>query len=355
MRSIELFGIYAKIALDTSDFESGVKDAKKDGESLAGQLKDGLSNAADKAEKSMKDAGDAADNMSGGFTIAKGVIANLVSGGIQLAISAFGNLLSTIWNLDEATEEYRIAMGKLNTAYEAAGYSSGVANQAFTSFYGILGDVDTATEASQLLAKLADNEEDVATWTNIAAGVYGTFGDSLPIEGLIEAANETAKTGVVTGVFADALNWAGISEDEFNAKLAACGTEAERNQLIMDTLNGTYSEAADTFYENNDALVETRENQIRLQDAMAKVGEAIQNLKTGLLNALLPTIEKVAASFSDFISNLDIDAIAENIENFIDFIMQNGSTIISIIAGIGAGFAAWKITSLVTSAISACF
>lgn len=43
-------------------------------------------------------------------------------------------------------------------------------------------------------------------------GVSGTFGDALPIEGLIESANETAKVGKVTGVLADALNWAGISE-----------------------------------------------------------------------------------------------------------------------------------------------
>src|SRR5699024_1140866 len=93
--------------------------------------------------------------------------------------------------LDGATEEYRIAQGKLNTAYEAAGYSAQTATQAYRDFYGILGDTDTATEASQLLAKLAENEQDVSTWTRIAAGVSGTFGDSLPIEGLIEAANET--------------------------------------------------------------------------------------------------------------------------------------------------------------------
>ena len=59
--------------------------------------------------------------------------------------------------LDGATEEYRIAQGKLNTAYEAAGYSAQTATQAYRDFYGILGVTDTATEASQLLAKLAEN------------------------------------------------------------------------------------------------------------------------------------------------------------------------------------------------------
>ncbi len=64
-------------------------------------------------------------------------------------------------------------------------------------------------------------EQDITKWTNIAAGVYGTFGDALPIEGMIESANETAKVGEVTGSLADALNWVGISEDAFNEK-AGC-------------------------------------------------------------------------------------------------------------------------------------
>ena len=135
----------------------------------------------------------------------------LAADSVEFLIGKIGDLVQWVLGLNEATEEYRVAQGKLNTAFDAAGFSVDVANQAFTDFYKILGDIDTAAEASQLLASLARNEEDVAKWTQIAAGVYGTFGDALPIEGLIEAANETAKTGKVTGVLADALNWAGES------------------------------------------------------------------------------------------------------------------------------------------------
>ena len=254
------------MSLDTSDYEKGVKSASASGEKLADDL-DKLSGAAQKA--------------GNGFTVAKGVLANFISGGVTAAVSAVGNLASTIWNLDEATAEHSIAMGRLNTAYEAAGYGADTAQQAFTAFYGILGDTDTATEASQLLAKLADSAEDVSTWTDIAAGVSGTFGDSLPIESLIEAANETARVGEVTGTLADALNWAGeVGEDEFNAMLAECSSEAERNQLIMDTLAGTYGEAADAFYKNNEALVAGRESQVQMQDSLSQLGEAIGKIKT---------------------------------------------------------------------------
>lgn len=176
--------------------------------------------------------------------------------------------------MDNLTREYRTAQGKLNTAYEAAGYSAQTATQAYNEFYKILGDTDTATEASQLLAKLAQNEQDVSKWTRIAAGVNGTFGDSLPIEGFIEATNETAKVGKVTGVLADALNWVGISEDAMNAKLSALGTEEERNALLMQTLSGAYDEAADSFYRNNAEMVRTRQTEAQLTATLAKLGSA---------------------------------------------------------------------------------
>lgn len=270
---INLFDLFAKISLDTSEYDSGVKDVSKSGGSLASKLKNGLASA--------------------GKVAAAGIGAITAAAG-----AAVGGLLA----LESSTEEYRVAQGKLNTAFEAAGYGAETAQQAYNSFYGILGDTDTATEASQLLAKLADSAEDVSTWTDIAAGVAGTFGDSLPIEGLIEASNETAKVGQVTGVLADALNWAGISEDDFNARLSSCSSESERNQLIMDTLSGTYDEASEAFYRNNEALVESRNNQAQLDATLATLGQTVSNVKNRLLTEFLPAISNVATAFSGMLS-----------------------------------------------------
>lgn len=383
---MDLFDLYAKISVDTGDFESGVNRASRsffDLESDASRAEsaiDGLGSAFKSAEGSFsgassriddtadsaRSAGDSFDDLSDGadqaadasnrvndgFTMTKGVLANLVSSGIQTAISAFGNLVSAIWNLDESTEEYRVAQGKLNTAFETAGMSADTAQQSYRAFYGILGDTDTATEASQLLAKLALNEQDVATWTDIAAGVFGTFGDSLPIEGLIESSNETAKVGQVTGVLADALNWAGISEDDFNAKLAACTTESERNQLIMDTLSGTYDEASDAFYRNNEALVASRDAQAQVQDSMAQIGQAVSEVKTALLEQFAPALAAVAPQIAEFIRGINIDSLVQGVGEFVGFFVNNGSTIISVVTGIGAAFATWKVTSLITGIVT---
>lgn len=254
------------------------------------------------ADDAMDDLGDAAESAGGKLSAMTVAMGNLIASGIQAAISAVGNLVSSLWNLDEATEEFRRAQGRLNTAFEAAGFSAETAEEAYDGFYSILGDTDTATEASQLLAQLAESEEDVAKWTEIAAGVSGTFGDSLPIEGLIEAANETAKVGEVTGTLADALNWVGISEDEFNEKLAECSDESERNRLIMETLSAQYDDAADAFRRNNAVLIEARENQAAMDRTLANLGSTIANIKNQLTNALGPALRGIVDAFNAILS-----------------------------------------------------
>lgn len=251
---------------------------------------DDLSNSAQDAGGSLEAVNDASGGLSGGLGGLAGV-----TGGVSIAIGqklveAAMAAIEWMWSLDEATEEYREAMGKLNTAFEAAGYGADTAQAAYQGFYSILGDTDTATEASQLLAQLINDEEELSKWTEIAAGVYGTFGDALPIEGLIEAANETAKTGKVTGVLADALNWVGMSEDEFNERLATMNTEGERARFIMGGLSAAYSEAADSFYENNQALIETREVQMQLDETQAALGESVANLKNKFFDLFGPAL-----------------------------------------------------------------
>ena len=309
--------MFARIALDTSEYDNGVKDVTKSGESLASKLKSGLASA-----------GKAAAVGIGAITTAAGAVAGALS------------------VLEGATEEYRVAQGKLNTAFDAAGLSADAAKEAYYGFYGILGDTDTATEASQLLAKLVENEEDIVDWTDIAAGVFGTFGDSLPIEGLIEASNETAKVGQVTGALADALNWAGISEDDFNAKLAACSNESERNQLIMETLSGTYDEAASAFYKNNQELVKSRDAQTKLMSVMSELATTVQGVKNSLMADFLPSISSVASALNGMLSGTegaseqfalaveDLVAVAvEKLPQFLDFGVQ---IIMALVNGIVA-------------------
>ena len=261
--------------------------------------------------------------------------------GVKAAGAAVAGMTAAFIALDGATEEYRVAQGKLNAGFQAAGFSADVARKSYRNFYAILGDADTATEASQLLANMAKNEEEVTKWTRIAAGVHGTFGDSLPIEGLVESANETARTGKVTGVFADALNWVGIMEDDFNAKLEQTTDVSKRNQLIMDTLSKTYDKAADSFYANNQQVINARRNHATLDEMLAKVGDTSSKLKSQLWvlagaaedgsirsGSALDWVQKKADALTDWLSNLDLSNLKKQFdEKFAQTLQKAGDAV----------------------------
>ena len=279
-----------------------------------------LDSAADDASGGLDDVTDASDGMQSGLSLTDGVIANFAGGAMTKLLDIALQAAEAIWNLDEATEEYRESMALLNTAFETAGFGADTAKQAYEGFYTILGDPGQATEASQLLSQLAADEQDVAKWIDIAAGVYGTFGESIPIESLIEAANETAKTGQVTGTLADALNWVGLSEDEVNSQLALLNDETLRARLLMDTLSNTYKAASESFYENSEAIRESREAQLEMDDTLAILGQSVANLKTQLAEAFGPSVLELISAIADLLETLSpiINLILKNIITVID-------------------------------------
>lgn len=282
-----------------------------------------VDDSAEDSSDSLNDVGDAADGMDDGFSLADGVISNFVGGAMTKLLDIALQAAEAIWNLDEATEEYRESMALLNTAFETAGFTSDTAKQAYEGFYTILGDTGQATEASQLLAQLATNEQDVAEWIDIAAGVYGTFGESIPIESLIEAANETAKTGQVTGTLADALNWVGLSEEEVNSQLSMLNDESLRARLLMDTLSNTYKTASDSFYENSDAILESRQAQLEMDDTLATLGQSVADLKTKLAEAFGPSVLELITAIAD---------VLETLSPIIDIILKAITTVIEAVA-----------------------
>ena len=269
------------------------------------------------------------------------------------AIAAAG---AAFFGLAEETREARENMGKLETSFTTAGHSAEDAKNTYTELYGVLGDDGQATEAAAHLAKLTTNEKELSDWTNICTGVYATFGDSLPIEGLTEAANETAKTGSITGNLADALNWAGVSEDDFQASLDACTSEQERQALITSTLNGLYSEAADKYREVNGDIIDAQKATANLNSAMAALGAIaepiitkLKQLAAELLQEITPFVELIgkgltgalsgaesaAADFTDGLLGMvtfAIEKLTEMLPTFLEFAVK-------MIANIATGIA----------------
>jgi phage-related protein len=285
-----------------------------------------------------------------------GKVGKAIGAGVAAMGAAIGAAAGAFLGLAESTREARENMGKLETGFTTAGHSAEDAKNTYTELYGILGDDGQATEAAAHLAQLTNNEKELSDWTNICTGVYATFGDSLPIEGLTEAANETAKTGAITGGLADALNWAGVSEDEFQAKLDACTTEQERQALITETLNGLYSDAAEKYREVNGDIIDAQKATANLNNAMAELGAIaepivtrLKQLAAELLQQITPFVELIgnglvgaltgaegaAQQFTDGLLGMvtfAIQKLTEMLPTFINFAFQ-------MIANIATGIA----------------
>ena len=266
-------------------------------------------------EKAIKETNDALKGHSKAAETAKkalGALGTAAKVGFTAVTAAATASLAGLAASAEATREYRTEMGKLDTAFTTAGHSSAAALETYQALQGVLGESDQAVEAANHLAQLANNEEDLAKWTNIATGVFATFGTSLPVENITEAANETAKTGKIVGGLADALNWAGVSEEEFQAKLDACTTEQERQALITETLNGLYSEAADVYRETNAEVIRANEANEAWMATMAQAGAAVEPILTdikmmgvALLQDFMPSIVGVTDAFHGLINGAD--------------------------------------------------
>ena len=260
----------------------------------------------DQAMQALDDTSNKAEATSNSLNDAFGKIGS-VALGIGKAVVGAGMALGGAWFAAiESTREYRTEMGKLDAAFVTNGHSSETAKKTYSDLNAVLGDTGQAVEAAQHLAKLTDNEKDLQTWTDICTGVYATFGESLPIESLTESSNEVAKSGVLTGGLVDALVWAGISEEEFQAKLDACTGEQERQNLIMDTLNGTYSKASKQYKETNKDVMDAQRAQERLTDAFSELGRvgepiltAIKNGVAKMVSAAVPKLESLIQKVKD--------------------------------------------------------
>lgn len=260
---MELFRLLGTIAVDNTEANTALKETSQNANEAANETESAFSKIGGVAK-----------------TIAIGI------GTAGLAIG--GAFIGAV----ESTREYRAEMGLLESAFLTAGHSSEEAKRTYSDLNAVLGDSGQAVEASQHLAKIADNEKELSNLTGILTGVYATFGESLPLEGLAEGINHTASLGEVQGSLADALEWSGISVEDFNEQLGKLKTEEERQDLIVKTLNDTYSKASEQYKETNKDIIESRKAQERLTDAMAEVGRVGEPIMTAIKNAIASMAEK---------------------------------------------------------------
>lgn len=265
-----------------------------------------VEDAAEDAGDALRDAGDDASHF--GDMLKAGAIVEGVSG-----------LVDSMSQLAEETKEYQKIMGSLEVSSEKAGYSAEETADTYRQLYGVLGDDQTAATTTANLQALGFAQEDLKDLTNAAIGAWATYGDSIPIDGLAESINETIQAGQVTGNFADVLNWAGTSEDDFNAKLENAADSTERANIVMEELaRQGLVEAGEAWQKNNESLVESNQAAADFQDTMAEMSERLSPVLTAVQNG----INRLLGSVLDMTEGIDFSAVGDSIEAGFSFVID---------------------------------
>lgn len=278
-----------------------------------------LGSEADKAGDALEEMGSDADKT--GASLRDAFVGGAVAGGIQ-------SLISGISGLVDQTTDYRKIMGTLEVSSQKAGYSAEQTATSYRQLYGVIGDDQQSATALANLQALGVSQDQLTQFIDGAIGAWATYGDSIPIDNLSEAINETVQAGIVTGTFADVLNWAGTNEDEFNEKLAACKTESERANLVLQELaDQGLIKAADGWRENNESIVDANEAQADMNEVMGDTAEKLSPLVTQIKEGLAGALETLQPA--------------------LQFIIDNAPAIIAAIGGIAAGIIGMNLSSII--------
>lgn len=180
-----------------------------------------------------------------------------------------------------ATEELRSDLSKLEASAEDNAVSAEAARDAWREFAVQSGETDSAVEATANLLQAGFTESNLQKAVEGLAGAAQRFPDTLKIEGLADSLQETLATGSATGQFGELLDRLGIGAENFSEQLAECETEAEKQNLALETLaNAGLNDSYNAWKQNNEEMLANQEANLKMQESMAKLAETILPLAT---------------------------------------------------------------------------
>lgn len=207
------------------------------------------------------------------------------AGKVSTATVAAGNMMSTALTkvydsakaAVEETREYRREIGYLKTNAEQSGESFDDLEKKLIEVTSITNDNGAAIEGFSNLLQAGFSKDKLDAITNNLVGATVRWKDTLKFEGLADGLQETLATGSAVGQFGELLERMGMNLEDFNTRLAECTTEAEKQDLVLNTLAESGLASAKEEYEaQNQSLVDNAASQAELNAKMAEAAEYIE-------------------------------------------------------------------------------
>lgn len=248
----------------------------------AAKSADGTASSIDGFGKEMKDldgAGTGLGNIVGKLGELKGF---LMGGALTVGAKEAYDWMADIV---DSTEEYRKAMGTLEVASQAAGYSAEQTYEIYGRLHSVMGDTQAAAEATTQLQALKVSHDDLNLASYITIGMWTELGQASPVESIAESVQQTVAAGQATGALSDYLMAAKINEDDFNAALQQCTSSTERADLVLKILSTQgLASVGQAWLETNDDIVKANETQERWNESMGRLGELFSPIVNGIRN-----------------------------------------------------------------------
>lgn len=285
-----------------------------------------LADAAKNAEKSLDKAGEKAQRLASKISKTAGKVSNTFKPATKAAVG----LVTAVYATVPATEELRSDLSKLDANARDNAVSVDAAREAWRAFAIQSGETDSAVEATSNLLQAGFTESNLQKAVEGLAGAAQRFPDTLKVESLADSLQETLATGKATGAFGELLDRLGVGAENFSKQLSQCTTDAEKQNLALETLskaglNDTY----DAWAKNNEEMLANQDANLRFQEATASLAEAVLPLVT--------TITEKLAVLLQWFANLD-PAVQASIGVIVGLIAAI-SPIAGIISGISTALA----------------
>ena len=259
--------------------------------------------------------GGTAKNLAGGVNEMNTVLGIFADNGTKGAEGGTA-LRNVILSLTAPTDTAKKKMEELGLEVFDANGNMRPLNETFTDLNGILGNM-TQGEQTEVLNEIF-NKVDLKSVNALMANSGERF-------------NELS--GYISDCDGAAADMAATMNDNLQGKVT----------ILKSGLEGLGIAAYEKF-------------KMPLTNAVNNIIEVIGNLQGDLTDGSLSgALEKIATGFGNLVEKASeiIVAVLPKILEGLGWIADNGETIVSVLAGIGAGFAVFKIASVITSLASA--
>lgn len=347
----------SQLAVQMNNAKADVIKTTKEIDNL-GKESDGSAKQVDDLSKKMGDADGASKNLNGGFTVLKGTMANLASQAISKVVDGFKSLVGGAVDYQKSMEYYTtsftVMTGSADKASETVKKLADIG--AKTPF-----DMPQLADATSLLMNFGFNADDAVDSMMMLGDISQGSADKLDsisrAYGKMSSAQKVSLEDINMMIDAGFNPLQEISEHT-GESMQSLYDRISKGKMSVDEITESMKRSTSEggkYFESMDAQSQTLDGRLStLSDTVnSKLGEALQPILQKAADEWIPNI-------TNAIDNMNIDSVVSVIDNLISgvgnlfgFIMNNGDTIISLVAGIGTAMMVWNVASMINGVVSA--